>query len=158
MAMLTSMSKAPMTDSGPEKDVVMVGAGVNIGGSCGRDRHFLGITGSSKINGAKLSDACSVRANWLCMGWPFCLAEMRREFQTGGKLFCTTLYTLHQTVPHKSPSLHKLAKICLILASSLGYRRKVNAVYTEARMLRIIRIERKKEETFHGVEAAMEEK
>ena len=49
-------------------------------------------TGSSKINGAKFSDACSVRANWLCMGWPFCLAEMRREFQTGGKLFCTTLY------------------------------------------------------------------
>ena len=49
-------------------------------------------TGSSKINGAKLSDACSVRANWLCMGWPFCLAEMRREFQTGGNYFCTTLY------------------------------------------------------------------
>ena len=49
-------------------------------------------TGSSKINGAKFSDACSVRANWLCMGWPFCLAEMRREFQTGGKKFCTTLY------------------------------------------------------------------
>ena len=49
-------------------------------------------TGSSKINGAKLSDACSVRANWLCMGWPFCLAEMRREFQTGGNFFCTTLY------------------------------------------------------------------
>ena len=41
-------------------------------------------TGSSKINGAKFSDTCSVRANWLCMGWPFCLAEMRREFQTGG--------------------------------------------------------------------------
>ena len=50
-------------------------------------------TGSSKINGAKLSDACSVRANWLCMGWPFCWAEMRREFQTGGKFFCITLYT-----------------------------------------------------------------
>ena len=31
-------------------------------------------------------------ANWLCVGLPFCLAEMRREFQTGGKLFCTTLY------------------------------------------------------------------
>ena len=28
-------------------------------------------TGSSKINGAKFSDACSVRANWLCMGWTF---------------------------------------------------------------------------------------
>ena len=49
-------------------------------------------TGSSKINGAMLSDTCSVRANWLCMGWPFCLAEMRREFQTGGNYFCTTLY------------------------------------------------------------------
>ena len=49
-------------------------------------------TGSSKINGAKFSDACSVGANWLCMGWPFCMAEMRREFQTGGKFFCTTLY------------------------------------------------------------------
>ena len=48
-------------------------------------------TGSSKINGAKFSDACSVRAYWLCMGWPFCLAEMRREFLTGGKIFCTTL-------------------------------------------------------------------
>ena len=41
-------------------------------------------TGWSKINGAKFSDACSVRANWLCRGWPFCLAEMRQEFQTGG--------------------------------------------------------------------------
>ena len=49
-------------------------------------------TGSSKINGAKFSDACCVRANWLYMGWPFCLAEMRREFQTGGNFFCTTLY------------------------------------------------------------------
>ena len=39
-----------------------------------------------------MSDACSVRANWLCRGWPFCLAEMRREFQTGGNFFCTTLY------------------------------------------------------------------
>ena len=48
-------------------------------------------TGSSKINGAKLSDACSVRATWLCMGWPFCLVEMGREFQTGGNFFCTTL-------------------------------------------------------------------
>ena len=33
------------------------------------------------------------RANWLCIGWQFCLAEMRREFQTGGIFFCTTLYT-----------------------------------------------------------------
>ena len=39
-------------------------------------------TGSCKINGAKFSDTCSVRANWLCMGWPFSLAEMRRKFQT----------------------------------------------------------------------------
>ena len=51
-------------------------------------------TGSSKINGAKFSGACSVRANWLCMGWPFCLAEMRRQFQTGGKIFFTTLYIM----------------------------------------------------------------
>ena len=54
-------------------------------------------TGSSKIKGAKFCDACSVKANWLCMGWPFFLAEMRREFQTGGKFFCTTLY-LHFAV------------------------------------------------------------
>ena len=52
------------------------------------------ITGWSKINGVKIGDTCSVRANWLCMGWPFCLAEMRREFQTGGNYFCTTLYLL----------------------------------------------------------------
>ena len=32
-----------------------------------RGRNFL-CTGSSITNGAKLSDACSVRANWLCMG------------------------------------------------------------------------------------------
>ena len=51
------------------------------------------LTGSSKINGAKLNDTCSVRANWLCMGWPYCLAETRREFQTGGNFFSTTLYT-----------------------------------------------------------------
>ena len=53
-----------------------------------RGRNFL-CTGSSKTNGAKLSDTGSVR---LCMGWPFCLAEMRREFQTGGTFLCTTLY------------------------------------------------------------------
>ena len=41
-------------------------------------------TGSSIIIGAKFSDTSSVRANWLCMGWPFCLAEMRREFQISG--------------------------------------------------------------------------
>ena len=49
--------------------------------------------GSSKINGPNFSDTCSVRANWLCMGWPFCLAEMKREFQTAGNFFaprCTT--------------------------------------------------------------------
>ena len=55
-------------------------------------------TGSSKINGAMFSDTCSVRANWLCMGWPFCLAEMRRQFQTGGNLFCTTLYTVRPKI------------------------------------------------------------
>ena len=50
-------------------------------------------TGLSKINRAKFSDTCSVGAKWLCMGWPFYLAEMRREFQTGGNFFGTMLYT-----------------------------------------------------------------
>ena len=54
-------------------------------------------TGSSKINGAKLSDTCSVRANWLCMSWSFYLAVMRREIQTGGNFFCTTLYTVKRS-------------------------------------------------------------
>ena len=31
------------------------------------------------------------------MGWQFCLAEMRQEFQTGGNLFCATLYDLIHT-------------------------------------------------------------
>ena len=52
------------------------------------------LTGSSKINRAKFSGPCSVRANWLWMGWPFCLAELRREFQTGGIFFCTSLYSI----------------------------------------------------------------
>ena len=67
-------------------------------------------TGSSKINGAKLSDTCSVRANWLCMGWPFCLAEMRREFQTGGNYFCTTLYSFWKTV--NKPFLQSSLSTC----------------------------------------------
>ena len=64
----------------------------NVGGnSCHVPTVAWGLrTGTSKINVAKFSDACSVRANWLCMGWPFCLAEIRREFQTGGNFFCTT--------------------------------------------------------------------
>ena len=40
-------------------------------------------TGLSKIKGAKLGKESSVRADWLCIGWPFCQAELRREFQTG---------------------------------------------------------------------------
>ena len=56
---------------------------------------FKNNTGSSKINGA---DACSVRANWLCIGWPFCLAELKREFQTGGNFFLhPAVYMLNLT-------------------------------------------------------------
>ena len=47
-------------------------------------------TGSSKINGAKFSEACSIRANWLCM---------RQEFQIGEKKFCTMLYK-HLKIEH----------------------------------------------------------
>ena len=79
----------------PPLHVVQLGLGVNPG-TMGMDLYALSVdytcTGSSEINGAKFSDTCSVRADWLCMGWPFCLSEMRREFQTGGKNFCTTLY------------------------------------------------------------------
>ena len=63
------------------------------------------LTGWSKINGAKFSDACSVRANWLCIGWPFCLAEIRREFQTEENFFCTKLYITESMQP---PLLHLL--------------------------------------------------
>ena len=31
-------------------------------------------------------------ADWLCMGWPSCLALEGGNFLTGGHLFCTTLY------------------------------------------------------------------
>ena len=48
--------------------------------------------GSSSKKGAKLGEESSVRADWLCIGWPFCQAELRREFQTGGQFFCTRLY------------------------------------------------------------------
>ena len=71
-----------------------------------------GCTASSKINGAKFSDTCSVRANWLCMGWPFCQAEMRRKFQTGGKIFCTTLYFQFQDC-----HLNFIFQKCLIMAT-----------------------------------------
>ena len=54
------------------------------------------------FTGAKLSDVCSVRADWLCMGWPFCMAEMRREFQTGGNFFCTTLYVYGNSLDLRS--------------------------------------------------------
>ena len=54
-------------------------------------------TGSSKINGAKFSDTCFVRANWLCMGWPFCLAEMRLEFKTGK--FLRACMLVYKTTP-----------------------------------------------------------
>ena len=51
-------------------------------------------TGSSKINGAKFGDPCSVMADWLTMGWPFCQADLRREFQTEGQFFCLSLYSI----------------------------------------------------------------
>ena len=66
-----------------------------------RGQNFL-CTGSSKINGAKLSDACSVRANWLCTGWPFCLAEMRQEFQTGEIFFVPRCITINSLKPKKT--------------------------------------------------------
>ena len=46
-----------------------------------------GYTGSSKIKGAKLGEESSARADGLSIGWPFCQAELRWEFQTGGILF-----------------------------------------------------------------------
>ena len=44
-------------------------------------------TGSSKINGAKFSDACSVRANWLAI-----LLGRNEAGVSNSKIFCTTLY------------------------------------------------------------------
>ena len=35
-------------------------------------------TGSSRIKGAKFGDPCSVMADWLTMGWPFCQADFKR--------------------------------------------------------------------------------
>ena len=51
------------------------------------------LTGSSKIKGAKLGEESSVRADWLCIGWPFCQAELRWEFQTVGNFFCSSLFS-----------------------------------------------------------------
>ena len=71
--------------------------------------------------------------NWLCMGWPFCLAEMRREFQTGGKLFCTTLYSplcsvhflasrfhleLHGHEKHRKKASHARIPVVVFVAST----------------------------------------
>ena len=39
-----------------------------------------------------MGEESSVRADWLCIGRPFCQAELRREFQTGGQFFCLSLY------------------------------------------------------------------
>ena len=39
-----------------------------------------------------MGEESSVRAYLLCIGWPFCQAELRREFQTGGIFFCLSLY------------------------------------------------------------------
>ena len=52
--------------------------------------HFLR-TESSKRKEAKLSEESSVRVQWMCMGWPFCHAELRQEFQTGRQSFFTSL-------------------------------------------------------------------
>ena len=47
-----------------------------------------------KIKEAKFGDENSVRADWLCIGWPFCQVGLRREFQRGGQFFGSSLYFL----------------------------------------------------------------
>ena len=51
--------------------------------------------GLSEINGAKfreLSLSFPKLVDWLCTGWPSCLAALRLEFSNRGHFFCTTLY------------------------------------------------------------------
>ena len=67
-------------------------------------------TALSKRNGAKLSEESSVMADWLYMGWPFCQAELRQEFQTGGAFFLheprIRLWGTHNS-PHETPQYTK---------------------------------------------------
>ena len=63
----------------------------------------------SKRNGAKFSEESSVMADWLYMGWAFCQAELRREFQTGGAFFARAPYTTlgNPQFPHETPQYTK---------------------------------------------------
>ena len=60
-------------------------------------------TGSSKINRAKLSDACSVRANWLSMGCAILLGRNKAGISNRGKIFLHHAVAVH----HKSFFLHE---------------------------------------------------
>ena len=58
-------------------------------------------TGSSKLKGAKLGEGSFVRANLLCIGWPFCQQNCGGNFIQGDKFFaraCT--YTNFSTQAH----------------------------------------------------------
>ena len=39
------------------------------------------------MKGIILGEGSYIRADWLCIGWPFCQAELKREFQTGKHFF-----------------------------------------------------------------------
>ena len=68
-----------------------------------------------------MSDTCSVRADWLCMGWPCCLAEMRQEFQTGGNFFCTTLYVHDRWATNIKKHSLRLWILIIFFTPSLGF-------------------------------------
>ena len=60
-------------------------------------------TGSSKRKGAKLGEGSSVRANWLCIGFPKLVGRRKEANSNKGHLFCTSRYF--------SRSLARMAKL-----------------------------------------------
>ena len=55
-------------------------------------REVLVIQGRAKKNLAKLSDNCSVRAEWMCIGSPRLVGERKAGYSNMQQFFCTTLY------------------------------------------------------------------
>ena len=66
--------------------------------------------------------SCSVRAKWLFIGWPFWLAEMRREFRTGEKNFLHNavqfFLSLSSPLTNLNPTMVTVKSACSVRVSS----------------------------------------
>ena len=103
-------------------------------------------TGLSKRNGAKLRELSlnfSKLADWLCIGWPSCLAALRREFSNRETFLLHhpvhrfseygTTYQMSWANSHTNrlPAKQSLQTISHIIWYALGERRNAKTVLSD---------------------------